>query len=200
MARSFYKGEGLGSTPACAICVGKGEGKRAKLHLPVGLHVWLCASHRDPSFLSARAGRDLVASLMHVWNADGSMNGARSKALEVLLRRATGPSPRSSPGSYSWPDLRTEAEARWSSGELPRAVIDELRSREAARPGPARPPSLCTMRRWFREGRWNVPPSPGEGFPPDKRLQDQPADQREEARHREGGRPGEQADHRPEEG
>ena len=36
VARSFYKGEKLGLTPACAICVGKGQGTRAQLHLPVG--------------------------------------------------------------------------------------------------------------------------------------------------------------------
>ncbi|MGD9573771.1 MAG: hypothetical protein AB7V62_17970, partial [Thermoleophilia bacterium] len=69
MPWSYYKGENLGSLPACAICAGKGRGPRAELHLPCGVSVWLCAAHRDPAFLTSRAGRDLVVSLMHVWRA-----------------------------------------------------------------------------------------------------------------------------------
>ena len=48
MPRSFYKGEWLGKTPACAICMGRGHGPRALLHLPLGVSVWLCEAHRDP--------------------------------------------------------------------------------------------------------------------------------------------------------
>ena len=60
MPRSFYKGEPLGKTPACAICMGRGQGPRALLHLPLGVSVWLCAAHRDPAWLRSRTGRDLV--------------------------------------------------------------------------------------------------------------------------------------------
>jgi hypothetical protein len=69
MARSFYKGENLGSVPACAICVGKGRGRRQVLHLPCGVRVWLCEDHRSDAFLTSRAGRDLATSLMHVWRS-----------------------------------------------------------------------------------------------------------------------------------
>ena len=161
MAPSFYKGESLGWTPACAICVGKGQGTRAQLHLPGGVSVWLCAAHRDPEFLTRRAGRDVAVSLMHVWMAAGCYTAQRSRALALLRAGILQPTPRDRPGSYSWPLLRGEAERRWAAGEAPRRVIDDLRHREQARPGPARPPSLATMRRWFREGRWRAEPPPG---------------------------------------
>ena len=160
MARSFYKGERLGNTPACAICVGKGQGKRDLLHLPGGVSVWLCAAHRDPDFVNGRAGRDLVVSLLHVWRSANCLTRDRSRALDLFLARFASPAPRSCPGSYSWPELRSEAEGRWAAGEPTDLVIDELRTRERTRPGPARPPSAATMRRWFREGRWRTPPDP----------------------------------------
>ena len=58
------------------------------------------------------------------------------------------------PGSYSWPELRREAERRYAAGEDPNDVIAELRDR--SRGGPARPPSVRTMRRWFHDARWLV--------------------------------------------
>jgi hypothetical protein len=162
MARSFSKGPNLGSVPACAICVGKGEGRRARLHLPGGVSVWLCAAHRDPGFVYGRAGRDLVVSLMHVWRSADCFTRERSRALDLFQARLRSLAPRSRPGSYTWPELRLEAEGRWAAGEAPGRVIDELRARERARPGPARPPSVVTMRRWFRQGRWRDPdPAPG---------------------------------------
>jgi len=149
MVRSFYKGERLGALPACAICGGAGQGGRAELHLPYGLRVWLCAAHRSDEFLSRRAGRDLVASLMHVWRAAGCLTKARSRALEIHSSRLTSSMPaRPCPGSYSWAALRREAESCFASGEGPGEVIRRLRAREAG--GPARPPSAATMRRWFR--------------------------------------------------
>ena len=143
MARSFYKETNLGSTPACAICVGKGQGRRARLHLPGGVSVWLCATHRDPGFLNARAGRDLVVSLLHVWRAADCLTARRSRALDLHLARFASRPPRSCPGSYSWRELRAEAEGRFAAGERPSSVIAELRSRERARPGPAHPPSAA---------------------------------------------------------
>src|SRR5215467_7853621 len=99
MARSFYKGEALGSTPACAICVGKGSGKRERLHLPGGVSVWLCTAHRDPTFLRKRAGRDLVTSLMHVWRSADCFTAERSRALDLFQAALRSPPPRSRPGS-----------------------------------------------------------------------------------------------------
>ena len=154
MPRSFYKGEWLGKLPACAICVGRGHGPPL-LHLPLGVSVWLCAAHRDPEWLASQAGRDLVVSLQTVWGAANCLTARRSRALSLFqapLRSAH--RARRLPGSYSWRQLRREAEGRFAAGEPPSAVIDELRRRELNRPGPAHPPWVQTMRRWFRDGRW----------------------------------------------
>jgi hypothetical protein len=151
---SYYKGTKLGKRPACAICAGPGAGERELLHLPAGVSVWLCAAHRRAEFLTRRAGRDLVASLMHVWRAAGCLDRRRSAALDGHLRRLQagardGPG---RPGSYAWPTLRREAEERFAAGEPPAAVIAGLRRRHAG--DHARVPSERTMRRWFAEGRW----------------------------------------------
>jgi hypothetical protein len=84
MPRSFYKGERLGKTPACAICMGRGHGPRALLHLPLGVSVWLCEAHRDPAWVRGRAGRDLVASLSVVWRAANCLTARRSRALDLF--------------------------------------------------------------------------------------------------------------------
>lgn len=156
MPKSFYKGERLGSQPPCAICMGRGEGERGRLTLPGGVQVWLCAAHRSESFQRSRAGRDFFVSLSCVWQAAGCFTARRRRALEVhrarLLRRASGPAPRSRPGSYSWPELRREAEGMWASGSPVRAVIEKLRARVGR--GEARAPSRTTMYRWFGESRW----------------------------------------------
>jgi hypothetical protein len=153
MATSLSKGAGLGKLPPCLICMGPGQGGRAQLHLPGGVSVWLCEAHRSPAFQRRRAGRDLAASLMGAWRAAGCFSAARAAALDRHLARLAGPRrPRARPGSYAWPALRAEAEARFAAGERPAAVIAGLRERH--RGGPARAPSRRTMMRWFGEGRW----------------------------------------------
>jgi len=123
MARSLYKGERLGKTPACAICVGAGQGRRAELHLPCGVRVWLCEAHRSQEFATRRAGRDLVASLMHVWSSAGCLTASRSRALDLHRARLTAPlAVRPRPGSYSWASLRAEAESAFAAGEAPASV------------------------------------------------------------------------------
>jgi hypothetical protein len=177
VARSLYKGERLGSRPACAICVGAGQGERAELHLPCGVRVWLCAAHRSREFQTARAGRDFVTSLMHVWRSSGCLTRRRSRALGLHQARITqGPARRDCPGSYAWPALRREAETAFAAGEAPGRVIQRLRRRVAR--GEAEPPSVRTMRRWFREGRWLT----GRGTRPARRPA-RPSSQRQ------GGRP-----------
>ena len=151
MARSLYKGDRLGTRPPCLICMGPGRGERALLHLPGGVSVWLCAEHRGHDFLTRRAGRDLVASLLHAWRSAGCLTKARHRALDAHLKRFAAPAPRRRPGSYAWPELRAEAEARFAAGEPPPRIIDELRARPT---GQARPPSRRTIARWFGEGRW----------------------------------------------
>ena len=153
MTKSFDKGERLGHLPPCAICMGPGEGDRAKLTLPGGVTVWLCAAHRSEEFQRRRAGRDFVASLSAVWDAAGCMTVRRRRALDANRRRfLVGPPRRDRPGSYAWSTLRAEAEERWAAGEEPRSVIDALRERAAE--GAAAPPSRPTMHRWYQEGRW----------------------------------------------
>jgi len=153
MARSLSKGQGLGKPPPCLICMGPGRGGRAQLHLPGGVSVWLCEAHRSPAFQRRRAGRDLVAGLMGAWRAAGCFSAARAAALDGHLARLSGPGRRRArPGSYAWPALRAEAEARFAAGERPAGVIGALRERH--RGGPARAPSRRTMMRWFGEGRW----------------------------------------------
>jgi hypothetical protein len=159
VAYTHYKARGYGKLPICVICGGPGQGARERYHLSHGVSVWLCAMHRDPAFLTARAGRDLAASLGAVWSAAGCLSARRSAALAAHLGRVRGPRVRERPGSYAWPALRREAEARFARGEPPRAVMADLRRRElgAWTPGP----SLRTLRRWHQEGRWLKGPRPG---------------------------------------
>ena len=153
MIKTFYKGPKLGKLPACAICGGPGRGKRERLHLSCGVGVWLCEAHRDPEFLTRRSGRDLAASLLHVWRAADCLTSKRSAAISSHLRRvALAAGRKRLPGSYAWPRLRAEAERRFARGEPPRAVIADLRRRHAG--DEATVPSLRTMQRWFAEGRW----------------------------------------------
>jgi hypothetical protein len=137
VAKSFSKGEPLGSQPPCAICMGRGEGERGRLTLPGGVSVWLCAAHRSPAFQRPRAGRDFASSLSCVWEAAGCYTARRRRALE----------------------LRREAEGRWAKGQPLRRVIDTLRA--TARRGLARPPSRTTLYRWHAEARWRAGPVPG---------------------------------------
>lgn len=117
MATSFYKARGMGSRPPCAICMGPGEGPRAELHLPCGVRVWLCEAHRSAEFQARRAGRDLMVSLMNVWQAAGCLTRRRARALDVHRARLTAAPPeRPRPGSYAWPALRREAEAAFAAG------------------------------------------------------------------------------------
>ena len=162
MAKSFDKGEPLGSCPPCVICMGRGEGERGLLTLPGGVSVWLCAAHRSESFQRRRACRDFVYTLSCVWQAAGCFTARRRRALELhrqrLLAQARGPSPRSRPGSYTWPELRQEAEGQWAKGQPLRRVIDRIRSKASR--GLAHPPSRTTLYRWHAEARWRAGLSP----------------------------------------
>src|SRR5690349_7177260 len=126
MPRSLDMGERPGDAPACAICMGRGHGPRALLHLPLGVSVWQCAAHRDPAWLHGRAGRDLAVSLRTVWRAANCLTAQRVRSLELFLKGVqSAPDTRRLPGSYSWRALRSEAEARWAAGEPQRVVIDD---------------------------------------------------------------------------
>ena len=91
---------------------------------------------------------------LYTFLVTGEESGGEYFSMLAIVPPDGGPPPRPRPGSYSWAELRREAEERWASGDLPGPVIEELRAREA--PGRARPPSRPTMYRWWREGRWRA--------------------------------------------
>jgi hypothetical protein len=143
--------------PGCAICAGPGVGPRAELHLAHGVSVWLCAAHRSPAFLSAREGRALAERLREVWRSSCAFTARRARALDAHLARVQRAGrPRQRPGSFAWPRLREEAEARFARGERPAEVARALRA--AVSEASATAPSVRTIHRWHAEGRWLAPP------------------------------------------
>ncbi|HYX83602.1 MAG TPA: hypothetical protein VE777_01405 [Gaiellales bacterium] len=136
----------------CAICVERTRGRTTLVTYGYGVSVWLCQAHASHEFQTQRSGRDLVLTLQRLWHAHGCLTAARRQALRAHLDACSGAAARPRPGSYSWPDLRREAEGHFAAGAAPGAVIDELRRRHAD--CPARPPSVRTMRRWHAERRW----------------------------------------------
>lgn len=109
--------------------------------------------------LRRRAGHEFAKRLAAVWEASGVLTRRRSAALLTHIRHVReAMSPKTLPGSYSWPNLRKDAERRFAAGEAPDIVIAELRS--TYRDGPAMVPSVRTMRRWFTQARWRVSPTP----------------------------------------
>ncbi len=139
------------SAVGCVICGGAdGVGR---FHMTHRVEVVLCRAHRDPGYLGRDGGRAFTGWLDRVWRGHGVLTSARRAALRAHRRRFGARPDRSDcPGSYSWPELRLEAERRFAGHEDPRAVIADLRVRH--RDDRARVPSVQTMRRWFREGRW----------------------------------------------
>jgi hypothetical protein len=141
-------------TPHCVICGHRGRGEAQLFHMTHGIAVWLCSAHRDPQFLRRRHGRVFAERLHVAWLSAGRATKKQPNALEAHIRRMNPlPPQREQPGSYSWPDLRAIAEARFAADEDPETVIRELRERYADR-APARVPSVRTMRRWHTQARW----------------------------------------------
>jgi hypothetical protein len=136
----------------CAICADRTRGRTRAVSLGFGVSVWLCEDHASDEFQQARGGRDFVLTLQRLWSAHGCLTKRRSAALTAHLAALRGGTPPPRPGSYSWPSVREETEARFRAGEDPGVVIAELRSRHAD--GVARPPSVRTMQRWYHERRW----------------------------------------------
>lgn len=135
----------------CAICVRSRP--TTTLHLTHGVAVELCAAHADDQYVRRRGGAVLAERLRRIWSAHRILTRRRDAALRAHCRRVRlGPQRRDRPGSYSWPELRREAEARFAAGDDPVGVIAELRARHAR--GAAVAPTVRTMRRWFADGRW----------------------------------------------
>jgi hypothetical protein len=159
---TLYKARGVPNKQAvCAICVERTRGRTSVVRYGYGVTVWLCAGHASHEFQTQRSGRDVVLTLQRLWQAHGCLTAARRRALSAHLEACTAAAGRPRPGSYSWPDLRAEAERRFAAGTPPHAVIRDLRARHAG--CPARPPSVRTMRRWHSQRRWLARGSPGRG-------------------------------------
>ncbi len=156
---TLYKARGVpAKQPVCAICADRTRGRTVSLRLTHGITVWLCAAHASPEYQCRRNGRDFVVTLQRLWQAHGCLTAARARALAAHLDALAGPAPARRPGSYAWPDLRRLAEAEFALGGPPLATIARLR--RVCADGPAAPPSVRTMLRWHREGRWLRPRLP----------------------------------------
>jgi hypothetical protein len=143
--------------PVCAICVDRTRGRTQRVQLSHRVGVWLCADHASVAFQTRRGGRDFVRTLAGVWRANDCLTLARDRALTAHLERLAGPPPAGPrPGSYSWPDLRHELEARYARGSTPAQLVLEVHAHYAA--CPARPPSRRTIQRWHAQHRWLAAP------------------------------------------
>jgi hypothetical protein len=164
MARvvSLYKARGIPvKSPLCAICIDRTQGKTRERQLTYGVRIWLCEGHHSVAFMRHNAGRDFTVTLERIWQSQGCLTRARSKALTSHLKAIkaafSGRITRARPGSYSWPRLRREAEDAFARGEPVFAAIARLRERHAHDHASA--PSIRTMQRWFAQGRWMRYPS-----------------------------------------
>jgi len=88
--------------------------------------------------MTRRSGRDLVVTLMRIWQANGCLTTARHKALDAHLARLAGPPPRPKPGSCAWPGVRRAAERQLARGTPPATVTRRITT---AQFGHAQPPS-----------------------------------------------------------
>ena len=154
---TLYKARGMAlKQRVCAICVDRTRGRTRRVVLGYGVSVWLCPGHADEGFLTRRSGRDLVTTLLGIWQANGCLTAARSKALDAHIRAVQGAASRERPrpGSYAWPELRREAERRFARGVPLAAAIGQLVAGLHVGAGAARPPSTRTFARWRAERRW----------------------------------------------
>jgi hypothetical protein len=153
---TLYKARGMSvKRPVCAICVDRTRGLTVSVRLTHGVTVWLCEAHASPEFQVRRSGRDFVLTLQRLWGAHGCLTAARSRALSAHLAAMAERSGSPKPGSYSWAELRRQAESEFAEGGPPMPTITRLRARYSG--GSAAPPSVRTMRRWHRERRWLEP-------------------------------------------
>lgn len=140
----------------CAACY---PAKRPGARVPLrgGGAVALCADHRSRAFLRSRSGRDFIASMCEALHSFGIDNSRVFDGILQVAHEATrvgGDVPRPRPGSYAWPEVRLAAEGVWRAGgtfEHGVAVASRLCT---DLPKGVRPPSIYTLRRWWRERRW----------------------------------------------
>ena len=141
----------------CALCAAPGVGEVREHRMTHGVTVSLCEHHFSDRFQTEDGGEDFIAALTVLWKTAGCLTPQRQRALAAHRRRITPKvSERPCPGSYSWPQVRKEAEQRWAAGHPPLRVMHELRQLHSGWSSVV--PSLRTMRRWFNEARWLNPP------------------------------------------
>ena len=159
---TLYKARGLSTKqPVCAICVERTKGRTQQVRLGYGVAVWLCAGHAAHDFQTRRSGRDFVRTLSGVWQANGCLTAARSRALRGHLAGLKARAARPQPGSYTWPALRRRLEEAYAEGVRPADVAGSVHERYSR--WPARPPSRRTLERWAAQRRWLSRPPPHEG-------------------------------------
>ena len=104
------------------------------------------------SFRPERSGRDFVGTLSGIWQANGCLTQARSRALNAHLESLKAQPARPHPGSYAWPELRHQAEAAYADGLRPKDLANAIHTTYAT--CPAHPPSRRTLERWNTQRRW----------------------------------------------
>jgi hypothetical protein len=142
----------------CAICGRHTRGRTRRVRMTHRVTIRLCPLHASPEFQCRNAGRDLVGALAALWEAHGCLTAARRRALEAHLALFAERPQRPRPGSHVWAALRRRAEAEFALGVDPADTIRRLRAECAG--GPAVPPSVRTMQRWYQQGRWLTAPLP----------------------------------------
>jgi hypothetical protein len=149
---SMYKARNVPlKQPVCAICLDRTRGKTQTVDYGYGVIISLCQGHASPEFQRQRRGRDLVLTLMRLWQANGCLTTNRHKALDAHLNRLKHRPAKPLAGSYAWPKLRRRAEAAFAQGAHHATIIaslDKLPDTYAERP------SARTIRRWRTERRW----------------------------------------------
>jgi len=156
---TLYKARDLPlKRPVCAICVERTRGRTEQVRLGYRVSVWLCPGHASTAFQTRRGGRDFVRTLSGIWQANGCLTQARHRALDAHLQALRGPTTRTRPGSYAWPELRRRIETRYAHGTPP-LQPHHLDSHPFCTHCTARTPSRRTLQRWHAQHRWlNRPP------------------------------------------
>ena len=150
---------GSKKAPKCVACFpGSSAGQRVPL--PYGVTLVLCKQHRDPRFIASQSGRAFLAGVGELYSGLGLTARRYGEALRRFVDQCANPkpTPRQRPGSYAHPDRRQAAEAIWAAGGSFEAGLAVA----LANPPPAgygvRLPCVRTVRRWWQERRWLLPP------------------------------------------
>ncbi len=150
---TLYKARNLPlKRPVCAICVDRTRGRTEEVRLGYRVTVWLCPGHAAHGFQTRRGGRDFVRTLMGVWQANGCLTAARHRALDAHLTQLRDRPQRPRPGSYAWPELRHDIEARYAAGTPP--LQPHHIGDSTCATCTAHAPSRRTLQRWHAERRW----------------------------------------------